>query len=369
MRKRICDKKCESCVYRIRNVCDGENFKIINCASGQPNIEPRNVRNLLKEVLDSKYLGYTSFSGIYPLKKAICDYENQKNLEIKPEQLIVTSGGRGSLFLTLLTCLNPGEEVLLPNPTWSQFKMLIKSVKGRVISTNYFENQKFVPENITEAITKNTKFILVNTPENPTGRVIRPKVLKEIAKIAEDYDLTIISDEVYDHFIYDGLKHVSIFQFAPERTILVNAISKTFSMTGWRVGWIISSLPTIKNISKYNNLRLSNPSVIAQYAALLAFTSEQNFTENIVTEFEKRRNLLMQHMSELGWDFIRPEGAIFAFPNIGKNSRMFAAQLYKKMKVRIGFDLGDYSTYSRIAYAAVTRDEINEAFERIKKII
>jgi aspartate aminotransferase len=369
MKRLSCDKNCESCTYKIRNLCNGEDFKTINLSSGQINIEFRQVRESLKEALDSQYLGYTNYSGIYPLKKAVCDYENKKGLKIDTENVTITSGGRGALFLTFLACLKPGDEVLLPDPTWDAFANLVKSVNGNIKQAKYFEGEKFVPENITRSITKNTKFILVNTPENPTGRVIKEGALKEIAKIAEDYDLTIISDEVYDSFIYDGLKHVSIYKFAPERTILINAISKTYSMTGWRVGWVVANKHLIKKISPYNDLRISNPAVIAQHAALIALTSGPGFSEELVKEFEKRRNLLIENMQDLSWNAVKPEGGIFAFPDIGVNSKMFAARLYKKMKVRIGMNYGDYKTYLRIAYAWANLEEIDEAFRRIKEFL
>lgn len=369
MKRLSCNKNCKPCVYRLRNLCSGEGFKTINLSSGQINIEHKKVRESLKDVLDSQYLGDTDYSGIYPLKKAVCDYENKKDLKVDPENVIITSGGRGALFLTLFACLNLGDEVLLSDPTWSFFGKLVKSANGNIRQTKYFEGEKFILENITKAITKNTKFILVNTPENPTGRVIKENVLKEIAKIAEDYNLMIISDEVYDNFIYDELKHVSVYKFAPERTVLINTVSKTYSMTGWRVGWIVADEPIIKKISQYNDLRISNPAVIAQHAALIALTSGQSFPEGLVKEFEKRRNSIVRHMQELNWSAIKPEGGFFTFPNIGINSKMFAIRLYKKMKVRIGVDYGDYNTHLRIAYAGTSLEDIDEAFKRIKEFL
>ena len=285
---------------------------------------------------------------------------------------MVTNGGNGALFCAFLALLEKDDEVLLADPTWSPYEMMVRSVGGVPVYTKFFEGKKLLADSIEGAITSKTKAIIVNSPENPTGRVASESDLKTIAEIASEKGITIISDEVYDKLLFGGAKHHSIAKFAPENTILINSTSTTYSMTGWRLGWLAAPKDTIKELAKCNRVTTASVSAVSQYAALSALTGSQYCIEDMRKEYEKRRDTAVARMKELNWDFVNPEGAFYAFPKIPgcKDSWKLALELLEKAKVALvpGASFGPSGEgHVRICFGSVNSDGINEGFDRIEK--
>ncbi|VVB60382.1 Aromatic-amino-acid aminotransferase 2 [uncultured archaeon] len=337
---------------------------------GQPDFAtPKHIQEAAIKAIKEKEIGYTPTAGIAELRKAIADYENKKGLGLAAENIMVTNGGTGALFCTFLGLVNPGDEVIIPDPSWSPYELHIRSIGGVPKYAKFFDGKKLLLESIKSAITPKTKIILVNSPENPTGRVASESDLKAIAELAIDKNITIISDEVYDKLVFGNAKHYSIAKFAPENTILVNSVSKTYSMTGWRLGWLAAPENIIKQLVKCNRVTTASPNSISQYAALAALAGSQECVEEMRKVYEKRRDTISKRMKETGWDFIVPEGAFYAFPKVGGDSWKFAMELLQRAGVAAipGVSFGPSGEgHIRLCFGSVNSEGINKGFDRIE---
>ncbi len=350
--------------------------KIPDCVRfdiGQPDFAtPKHIQDAAIKAIKEKEMGYTPTAGIAELRKAIADYENKKGLELKPENIMVTNGGTGALFCTFLGLVNPGDEVIIHDPSWSPYELHIRSIGGVPKYAKFFDGKKMLPESIKEAITSKTKAILVNSPENPTGRVASESDLKAIAELAIDKGITIISDEVYDKLVFGNAKHHSIAKFAPQNTVLINSVSKTYSMTGWRLGWLAAPEDAVKQLVKCNRVTTASPNSISQYAALAALTGSQECVEEMRKVYEERRDTITKRMEKIGWDFTVPEGAFYAFPKVGGDSWKFAMKLLERAKVAAvpGVSFGPTGEgHIRLCFGSVNSEGINEGFDRIEKVM
>lgn len=339
---------------------------------GQPDFRtPKNIQDAaIKAIKEGKH-DYSPVTGILPLKKAIADYEREKGLEVSEKNVMVTTGGMGAIFTTMLGYIEPGDEVILPDPTWPPYKMIVSSVGGVPKLVQYFDG-KGNPDvdAIEKAITEKTKVIVVNTPENPTGRVITEKDLKAIAEIADEKGIVILSDEVYDRLLFDGSRHVSIKKYAPERTIVVNSVSKTYAMTGWRLGWMVAEEEIIGELLKCNRSSVACPNTISQYAALEALSGAQDEVGKMVGEYQKRKDLIVKMMDKMGWRYVEPKGAFYAFPKVGGDSWKYSLDLMEKAKVSVvpGLPSGPKSEgYVRFCFGSCGLEQIKEGFERIER--
>jgi len=337
---------------------------------GQPDFDtPEHIKQAAVQALKEGFTGYTSSFGIPELRRAVAEKESRdKGLSINENNVLITQGGSGALVTSFLSILKPGDEVIIPNPFWSPYNFQIVSAHGRPVSVNYFESGELVEENIEEKINDKTKIILVNSPENPTGRVYNKKDLEKIADIANNHDLFVISDEVYDKLVFGNAKHFSIASIIPERTLLVNSCSKTYAMTGWRVGWLIAREEFIPEIMKMNRATIACVNSIAQKAALTALTSDQSCVEEMRKEYENRRDFAVNKLKEMELDFINPEGAFYVFPDIGRDSWQFALDLIEKEKVSVvpGIPFGSAGKgHIRIALT-VDVDKIEEGLNRVE---
>jgi len=340
---------------------------------GQPDFRtPHHIQDAAIRAIKEKPMGYAPMAGIPELRSAIADYENKKGLALAPENIMVTNGGNGALFCAFLALLEKDDEVLLADPAWSPYEMIVRSVGGVPVYTRFFDGKKLLADSIEGAITSKTRVIVLNSPENPTGRVASESDLKTIAEIALDKGITIISDEVYDKLFFGGAKHCSIAKFAPENTIIINSTSKTYSMTGWRLGWLAAPKDIAKELAKCSRVTTASVSAVSQYAALAAITGSQECVEAMRKEYEKRRDTAVKRMNALGWEFINPEGAFYAFPKIPEcnDSWKLAMDLLEKAKVALvpGASFGPSGEgHARICFGSVNSDEINEGFDRIEK--
>ena len=371
------------------NELKAQGVNVMSFAAGEPDFNtPRNIIEAAIKAMDDGYTKYTKTSGIVELRKAICKKLHQENnLNYSEEQIVVSTGAKQCLANTFLAILNKGDEVILQNPCWVSYTELIKLADGVPVIVNCDENDgyKLSAKNIEKAVTSKTKAILLNSPHNPTGIVYNKNELEEIAEIAKKYNLIIISDEIYEKLIYDGEEHVSIASLsedAYERTIVINGLSKTYAMTGWRVGYTASSTKLAKVMSSVQSHMTSNVCSISQYAALEALTGPQESINMMKNAFEERRNFMMKKLE--GIDevrFIKPQGAFYIMVDItyfiGKsingikinNSIEFAKILLEEEKVAVipGAAFG-LENFIRLSYAT-SMEVIEEGLDRIKSFL
>ena len=371
------------------NELKAQGVNVMSFAAGEPDFNtPRNIIEAAIKAMDDGYTKYTKTSGIVELRKAICKKLHQENnLNYSEEQIVVSTGAKQCLANTFLAILNKGDEVILQNPCWVSYTELIKLADGVPVIVNCNENDgyKLSAKNIEKAVTSKTKAILLNSPHNPTGIVYNKNELEEIAQIAKKYNLIIISDEIYEKLIYDGEEHVSIASLsedAYERTIVINGLSKTYAMTGWRVGYTASSTKLAKIMSSVQSHMTSNVCSISQYAALEALTGPQDSINMMKNAFEERRNFMMKKLEEIDEvSFIKPQGAFYIMVNItyfiGKsingikinNSIEFAKILLEEEKVAVipGAAFG-LENFIRLSYAT-SMEVIEEGLDRIKSFL
>ena len=371
------------------NELKAQGVNVMSFAAGEPDFNtPKNIIEAAIKAMDDGYTKYTKTSGIVELRKAICKKLHQaNNLNYSEEQIVVSTGAKQCLANTFLAILNKGDEVILQNPCWVSYTELIKLADGVPVIVNCDENDgyKLSAKNIEKAVTSKTKAILLNSPHNPTGIVYNKNELEEIAQIAKKYNLIIISDEIYEKLIYDGEEHVSIASLsedAYERTIVINGLSKTYAMTGWRVGYTASSAKLAKIMSSVQSHMTSNVCSISQYAALEALTGPQDSINMMKNAFEERRNFMMKKLEEIDEvSFIKPQGAFYIMVNItyfiGKsingvkinNSIEFAKMLLEEEKVAVipGAAFG-LENFIRLSYAT-SMEVIEEGLDRIKSFL
>ena len=275
---------------------NGEDVVIM--ASGEPDFDtPEHIKNAGIEAIKSGFTKYTAASGIDELKQAIIEkYKRDSNLVYEPSQVIVTVGGKQALFNVFFSILNDGDEVIVFRPYWVSYLEQIGLAGGVPVLAELSDCVKD-PELIKKYITPKTKAILFNFPSNPSGYVIPEDILKKFTEIAISNDIYIVSDEVYEKFIYDGLTFKSPASFSEkskEKTIIINALSKTYSMTGWRVGYALGPKDVIKAMGAIQGHQTSNVCSIAQKAGVVALTASQDCVKNMVDEFAKRRAYMIK---------------------------------------------------------------------------
>ncbi|WP_299997086.1 pyridoxal phosphate-dependent aminotransferase [uncultured Clostridium sp.] len=362
---------------------------VISFGAGEPDFNtPENIINAAIKAMQDGNTKYTSVNGILPLREAICKkFRDDNNLEYKPSQIVVSTGAKQSLANAFLAILNPDDEVIVPNPYWVSYPELIRLADGKPVFVEGDESSsyKFNKENLEKVVTEKTKAIILNSPNNPTGTIYTKEELIEIAEFAKKYDLIIVSDEMYEKLIYDGKKHISIASIssdAYERTIVINGLSKSYAMTGWRLGYCGATEKLAKLMTNVQSHMTSNVCSITQYAAIEALNGPQDKVNEMILEFEKRRNYMEKTLEEInGLSIIKPEGAFYIMINIDKclgkeidgeiikDSMDFSAKLLEHEKVAVipGKAFG-LDNYVRASYAT-SMELIEKGLERINKFI
>ncbi|MEW6680142.1 MAG: pyridoxal phosphate-dependent aminotransferase [bacterium] len=356
-------------------------FNLINLSVGEPDFDtPDYIKEAIIKALREGKTKYTDASGIIELKGAIAKkLKTENGLNYSPDQIIVSSGAKHSITNILFSLLNPEDCVIIPSPYWVSYAEMVKFADGIpiIVKTTRGDGFKLSKERLKEAITEKTKGIILNSPSNPTGAVYTEKELLGIASVIKENNLWVISDEVYEKFVYDGLSHKSIAQFIPENTVVINGFSKTYAMTGLRIGYAAGPIDLIKAAGRIQSQTTSNPCSVLQYGALAAITSGNDFVLNMVSTFEKRRRLIVDGLNQIkGMDCPMPQGAFYAFCDVSglfkekiKGSSSLAEFLIEEAKVALvpGVAFGD-DNYLRLSYAASTKD-IEEGILRIKEAI
>lgn len=303
-----------------------DGIDVVGFGAGEPDFNtPDNINmEAIRAICDGK-TKYTPPAGIIPLRKAICNrLKLDCNLDYDYTQIVVASGAKHCVYVTFRALLNPGDEVIIPAPYWVSYSEMIKMAGGVPVLVVAGEEQGFkaTGEQIKAAITDKTKCVIINNPSNPTGALYSKEELQEIADICVENDLYIISDEIYYQLIYDNAEFVSIASLGKDvygHTIIINGVSKSYAMTGWRIGYVAASKEIAKIMSNYLSHSTGAPSTISQWASIEALNGPQEGIEAMRQEFEKRRNYMVKRMNEIpGVSCRMPEGAFYVMMNISQ---------------------------------------------------
>ncbi|MCR3758565.1 pyridoxal phosphate-dependent aminotransferase [Clostridium felsineum] len=363
---------------------------VIGFGAGEPDFNtPKNIRDAAISAIENGYTKYTPVSGIKELKIAICDkFKRDNNLSYSIQNVIVSTGAKQCLSDIFSALLNPGDEVIMSSPYWVTYPELVKLNDGVsvIIDTTEENHFKFSVEDLKNAYTDKTKAILLNSPSNPTGAVYTEDELRAIAEFAKEKDLFIVSDEIYEKLIYDGEKHVSIASLSEDafnRTVVINGMSKSYAMTGWRLGYAASgSTKFIKLMSNIQAHTTSNANSITQYASVEALNGSQHDLHSMVKEFEKRRNYMIKKVNSIhGIHCSTPKGAFYVMINISElfgktingvkitDSVEFSKELLNQSRVAVvpGAGFGN-DKYVRLSYAT-SMDNIVKGLDKIEEFI
>ena len=371
------------------NELKSQGIDVVSFGAGEPDFNtPENIIQAAIKAMHDGKTKYTPAGGILELKQTICNkFKNDNNLEYKPSQITISTGAKQCLANVFMAILNPEDEVLIPVPYWVSYPELVKLADGVpvFVETSKENNYKYTISDLEKATTDKTKAILINSPNNPTGTIYHEEELLEIANFAKEHNLLIISDEIYEKLIYDGEKHISIAALnedAYERTIVINGVSKTYAMTGWRLGYVAASEKITKLMTSIQSHMTSNVNTIAQYAAIEALNGPVEDLNNMIKEFENRRNFMIYKLEKLNEiSIIKPSGAFYIMVNISaylnttfkeqtiNNSVDFAKVLLEEEKVAVipgaGFGLDNYI---RLSYAT-SMDIIENGIDRISTFL
>jgi aspartate aminotransferase len=353
---------------------------VCSFSAGEPDFDtPTHIRAAAKKALDEGKTRYGPAAGEAGLRKAIAEKLLRDNqLAYNADNVIVTNGGKQSLYNLIMALIEAGDEVIIPAPYWLSYPEMVTLAGGTsVIVNTSLENQyKITPEQLEAAITPKTKLFVLNSPSNPTGIVYTPEEIAALAEIVVEKDILVVSDEIYEKILYDGAIHRSIASFGPEifqRSIISNGFAKAFSMTGWRVGYIAGPVEIVKAMTKIQGHSTSNVCTFAQYGAIAALESPQDCIEEMVKAFSERRQYILERVRSLpGLNCPTPNGAFYVFIDIsqtGLKSRDFCQKLLETQKVAaipgIAFGADDCI---RLSYATDLKT-IEKGFDRIDQFI
>jgi len=355
---------------------DGQD--VVGFGAGEPDFDtPQHIKDAAIKALNDGFTKYTPASGIPELRQAIADkFKRENGLNYKPSQVIVSCGGKHSCYNVILATCEEGDEVIIPAPYWLSYPEMVKlaSANPVILETTDKTEFKVTPEQLRAAITPRTRLFILNSPSNPTGSVYTPEEIKVLGDICVEKGVLIMSDEIYEHLLYDGATHKSVASFSQahyEHTIVVHGFAKAWSMTGWRLGFLAAPEPIAKAIDAIQSHSTSNPTSFAQKGGVAALTGPQEHLKSWLTEFNKRRTFAWKKLNSIpGISCVNAKGAFYLFPNIAKTglkSSDFCARLLETEKVAavpgIAFGADDFI---RLSYAT-SMANIEKGLDRLDK--
>lgn len=365
-----------------------EGIDVVGFGAGEPDFDtPQYIRDAAIRAINEGKTKYTPAAGIVELRKAVCEkFRRENGLDYEPAQIVVSNGAKHSLVNTFMAICEPGDEVVIPAPFWVSYPEMVKLADGVPVILNTKEENlfKFSAADLERVITPRTRAIVINSPSNPTGMVYTEAELREIADIAVEHDLYIVSDEIYEHLIYEG-KHVSIASLGDdikERTIIINGVSKTYAMTGWRIGYTASNAELARAMSNIQSHATSNPNSIAQWATVAALGGGEAEIAAMKQAFHERRDYMVKRINQIeGVSCLEPHGAFYVLMNISQlkgrelygktihTSDDFAELLLERAKVALvpcsGFGADDYVRWSY----ATGMDTIKAGLDRLEAFL
>jgi len=353
---------------------------VVSFSAGEPDYDTMfHIKEAAKQAIDEGFTKYTASSGIIELKEAVCAKFRRDNwLDYEPKNIIVSTGAKQSLFNMIMVLVDPGDEVIIPVPYWVSYGEMVKIAEGKCIflKTN---NYKINSQDLEKSITPKTKMLILNSPSNPTGVVYDEKELKQIASICLKHKICVLSDEVYEKIIY-GKKHISIASVnekIKKLVIVVNGVSKSYAMTGWRIGYAAAEEEIVKAATRLQDHSTSNPCSIAQKAALAALNGPEDHMAKMVHEYKKRRDFMVERLNRIdGMITSRPDGAFYVFADVSKfyndeikDSTAFCRILLEDAYVAAipGLAFGD-DRCIRLSFAT-GMEHIKRGLDRIEKFV
>ena len=356
---------------------------VIGLGAGEPDFDtPNNIKNAAIKAIRIGDTKYTAVDGTPALKKAIIKkFKKENNLKYSHEEITVGTGGKQVLYNTFMATLNRGDEVIIPAPFWVSYPdmVLLAGGKPKIVKCSEANNFKITPAKLKKAISKKTKWLILNSPSNPTGASYTKAEIVKLSKVLTNYKrIHILSDDIYEHISYEKSKYFTIAQIPnlKNRTLTMNGVSKSYAMTGWRIGYAGGPKEIIKAIRKVQSQSTSNPSSVSQAAAVEALNGTQNFIKTRSKEFKKRRDFVVKSLNMIkGINCLTPNGAFYVFPSckdlLNKKTKLktdsdFVQKLLEKSKVAVvqGSAFG-LEGYFRISYATSMKN-LKKAMERIK---
>ena len=370
-----------------------EGVDVINFSAGEPDFDtPDHIKAAAVEAIRKGMTKYTDVKGIEPLRAAIVHkYERDYGLSYRTDDVLVSCGAKHSIYNILQAIVNPGDEIVIPAPYWVSYSDMALLAGGvpKIIQTREANGFRITPEQLEAGLTSKTKVFVLNSPCNPTGASYDAVELLAMARILEKHSCLIIADDIYEKIVYDDFRFHNLVALSPalrDRTIIVNGVSKTYAMTGWRIGYALGAADVISAAGKIQSQSTSNPTSIAQAAALEAISGSQDDVDRMVREFERRRDVIVDGLNAIhGMHCLKPQGAFYVFPNVsafldrtasGKKLASpcdFADYLLEEAKVAVvpGEDFGS-KEHIRFSYATTLKDievgckRIGEAVRKLK---
>lgn len=357
-----------------------EGIDVCSFSAGEPDFPtPEHICLAAKQALDEGKTRYGAVAGELKLREAIAKkLRIQNNLDYQADNILVTNGGKHSLFNVMQALIETGDEVIIPAPYWVSYPEMVKLADGKpvIVNTSATNNYKITTEQLKQAITPQSKLFVLNSPSNPTGAVYTPEEIRNLAQVIIEHDLWVVSDEIYENILYDDVEHLSIGAVSPqifERTIISNGFAKSYSMTGWRVGYTAAPIELVKAMAKIQGHSTSNVCTFAQYGAIAAVEASQACVEEMVTAFSKRREVIYQGIQAIAkLSCPKPDGAFYVFIDIsatGLKSLEFCDRLLSSQQVAaipgVAFGADDCI---RMSYAT-DMSTITKGLERLDKFI
>lgn len=358
---------------------------VIGLGAGEPDFNtPQHILDAAVKSMNEGQTKYTPSAGLPALKNAIINkFKEDQGIEYQPNEIIVANGAKHALYTLFQVILEDGDEVIIPSPYWVSYPEQIKLAGGSPVYVEGLEsnNFKITTQQLKASITEKTRALIINSPSNPTGVVYTQEELLEIGNVCLEHNILIISDEIYEKLIYGGNKHISIAQLSPEfkeHTIIINGVSKSHSMTGWRIGYAAGNAQIIKAMTNLASHSTSNPTTTAQYATIAAYTGTQEPVEEMRKAFEKRLEIIYDKLVAIpGVTCVKPQGAFYLFPNVKEAANIagfrnvddFVSALLIEAKVAVvpgsGFGTPDNI---RLSYAT-SLELLEKAIERIHQFV
>jgi aspartate aminotransferase len=366
-----------------------QGIDIVGFGAGEPDFNtPNNINEAAIKAINEGFTRYTTASGTDELKSAVCKkFKEFNNINYKPEQIVISNGGKHSLTNVFCAILNPGDEVIIPAPYWLSYPEIVMLAGGTpvFISANKSKNYKITAEQIEEACTQKTKALILNTPNNPSGMIYTRKELEDIAAVAIKKNIYVISDEMYENLVYGDEKHISIASFNEEiykRTITCCGVSKSYAMTGWRIGYTGSSVEIAKLMGSIQSHQTSNPNTIAQKAAMEALNGSQNTVILMNEEFNRRREYIADRVKKMPYiDALTPLGAFYLFVDVSEVlTQCYKGEIVENVNKLIDILVKDYSVvvipcedfgfadHIRLSYA-ISMEQIKKGMDRIEEFL
>ncbi len=357
-----------------------DGIDVVGFGVGEPDFDtPQHIKDAAIKALNEGFTKYTAASGIPELRQAVADkFKRENGLTYKPSQIIISCGGKHSCYNIIVALCEAGDEVIIPAPYWLSYPEMVKLAEATpvILETSDKTEFKVTPEQLRNAITPRTRLFILNSPSNPTGSVYTRDEIKALGDICVEKGVLILSDEIYEHLLYDGATHTSVASFSQahyDHTIIVHGFAKAWSMTGWRLGFLAAPEPIAKAIDAIQSHSTSNPTSFAQKGGVVAMTGSQEHLKTWLAEFAKRRAYAHAKLNSIpGISCVSAKGAFYLFPNISKTglkSMDFCAKLLEQEKVAavpgIAFGADDYI---RISYAT-SMENLQKGCERIDKFV